>query len=209
MNMLQRGWKWSLGIAVLLLAGCAGGVPHLEKISELSGDEVVLVGRIELVPPLSELEQELKTASSGRFRGKGHAIIGDKLLDLDNLPISAGKTSVLFEFGKDFFVRKERMPAYSYSGSVVLLRSTASSSGYMGRDVSIDVSQLKLPGRIKYVLAPADRAVYLGTLRYHRDDYNAITKVEYIDEFTRVNQEFTRRFGTSVKLRRIAPQQIK
>lgn len=209
MNMLQSGWKWSLGIAVLALTGCAGGVPHLEKISELGNDEVVLVGRIELVPPLSELEQELKTASSGRFRGKGHAIIGDKLLDLDNLPISAGKTSVFFEFGKDFFVRKERMPAYSYSGSVVLLRSTASSSGYMGRNVSIDVSQLKLPGRIKYVLAPTDRAVYLGTLRYHRDDYNAITKVEYIDEFTRVNQEFTRRFGTSVKLRRIAPMQIK
>lgn len=209
MNKYRGGWKWSLGITILLLAGCAGGVPHLQNISELSANEVVLVGRIELVPPLSDLEQELKTASSGRFRGKGHAIIGDKLLDLDNLPISAGKTSVLFEFGKDFFVRKERLPAYSYSGSVVLLRSTASSSGYMGRDVSIDTSQLKLPGRIRYVLAPTDRAVYLGTLRYHRDDYNAIKKVEYIDEFTRVNQEFTRRFGTSVKLRRIAPQQIK
>ena len=43
--------------------------------------------------------------------------------------------------------------------------------------------QVFLPGKLKFKLRDGDRAVYIGTMRYHRDVYNGITKVELINEY--------------------------
>ncbi|OGI47340.1 MAG: hypothetical protein A2151_09330 [Candidatus Muproteobacteria bacterium RBG_16_65_34] len=209
MNRANRTTVFLLLASVAALAGCAGGRPALENISELAADEVVLVGRVELVPPIKEFEQELNTATSGRFRGRGHAIVAEEIYDLDALPMSAGTTSVFFEFDKDFYIRQPRAPTLYYSGAVVLMRSTATTSGYMGRNVSIDHAQLKLPGGVKFNIGPKDKAVYIGTLRYHRDAYNAVTKVEIVDDYAGANQRFTKKFGSRVSLRPVALQRAK
>lgn len=205
--------RWSrvifIAVAAAALGACVSGRPHLENVSQLQAGEVVVVGRIELVPPLAGSEQELNTATSGRFRGKAHALIAERQFDLDDLPMSAGKHSVFFEFGKYFYARLPRASQLYYSGSVVLMRSTVAGVGNAGRTVAIDHSQLKLPGRLKYTLVAGDRAVYIGTLRYHRDDYNAITKVELLNDFDQASREFAQRFGQDLKLRRLAPQAVK
>lgn len=198
----------SLRLALCLLgaaaaAGCVSGRPHLENLAELQSGEIVLVGRVELVPPLNDKEQELNTLTSDRFRGKGHAIIGEEVFDLDDLPISAGSQSVEFEFGREFYVRQPRASALVYSGSVVLMKSTQT-----GRR-SVEVGQLRLPGRLKFKIASGDRAVYIGTIRYHRDEYNGITKVELIDDSARVRREFAKKYGTRLALTRLAPQRVK
>ena len=69
------------------------------------------------------------------------------------------------------------------------------------RRASLDHDELRLPGKVKFKLLPQDRAVYLGSLRYHRDAYTVITRVEVIDDHDRANREFSQRLGTAMQLR--------
>jgi hypothetical protein len=68
---------------------------------------------------------------------------------------------------------------------------------------------IQLPGRIEYLVNAYDRAIYLGTIRYHRDGYNGITKVDSIDDVERANREYVKRFGEQIRLRRAVPQAVK
>ena len=195
----------------IFLGACGNmysGKPHLNNASELQSNEVVLVGRIELVPPLSAEEQELKTLTSDRFQGKTAALFSDQAFDLDNLGMTASSNAILVELGKEFYTRQPKTSEILYSGSVIMTRSVAHYGGYQGRDVTIDHQQLNLPGGLKYTLMPDDRAVYVGTIRYHRDDYNAITKVELINDYKRANKEFAEKFGAGLKLRYAKPEKM-
>lgn len=203
----------TLLLAGLVLAGCGtmySGKPHLNALNELQANELILVGRIELVPPLSPEEQELKTLTSDRFQGRVVALFSEQAFeDLNDLPMSASSQAILVDLGKEFYTRQPKSSTMIYSGSYILVRSAMYAGGYMGRDVTIDHAQLNMPGGLKYTLKPDDRAVYVGTLRYHRDDYNAITKVEVINDYKRVNKEFTAKFGNGIKLRSVQPEKMR
>jgi hypothetical protein len=198
-------------LTVVAVTGCGtmySGKPHMNATSDLQTNEIVLVGRIELVPPLSAEEQELKTLTSDRFQGRASGLFSERAFDLNNLPMSASTHAILLDMGTEFYARQPKSSEIIYSGSVVLMRSAAHYGGYMGRNVTIDHRQLNLPGGIKYTLKPDDRAVYIGTIRYYRDDYNAITKVDLINDHKRVNKEFVSRFGSGLKLRYVKPEKM-
>lgn len=198
-------------LAILTVSGCGtmySGKPHLNVASDLQANEIVMVGRIELVPPLSAEEQELKTITSDRFQGRASGLFSERAFDLNNLPMTASTHAVLLELGTEFYARQPKSNEIIYSGSVVLMRSAAHYGGYMGRNVTIDHRQLNLPGGIKYTVKPDDRAVYIGTIRYYRDDYNAITRVEFINNFNKVNKEFVTRYGSGLKLRYVKPEKM-
>lgn len=192
--------RWRLlGLAAsVALTGCViigSGKPHLESASELGTDEVVLVGRIELIPPLKNFEQELhELGSDRRSRGKGFAVFTEQLSEP---VVFGGRHMVLFEFGKDFYVRQRRVPLMYYRGTMVEMKRTGREASYMD-----------LPGLLKYPLQPGDGAVYVGTIRLYRDDYNEAKKIEIIDDYDRANRDFTKKFGQRLKLRRVVPQKI-
>lgn len=198
-------------LAAFLLNACgtiSGGRPQLQSASELQNNEIAIVGRIELVPPLSADEQELQTGTSERFRGKAVAVFSDQLMDLDDLPISIGNDAVMAKLGQDFFARMQKRDEYIYSGSFILARSAVSSSGYMGQNATIHMGQINLPGGMTYTVKPGDRAIYIGTLRYYRDDFNSITKVKYIDDYKRAHKALVAKFGNGIKLRDVKPQKM-
>lgn len=212
MSRIQTSLRLAIALlTVIVISGCGtmySGKPHLNAASDLQANEVVLVGRIELVPPLSVEEQELKTVTSDRFQGRASSLFSERAFDLNNLPMTASTHAILLDMGTEFYARQPKSNEIIYSGSVVLMRSAAHYGGYMGRNVTIDHRQLNLPGGIKYILKPDDRAVYIGTIRYYRDDYNAITKVELINDSKRVNEEFVARFGSGLKLRYVKPEMM-
>lgn len=188
-----------LTISLLGLSACTifTGKPLLNELSELQANEVILVGRIELVPPLAENEQYLKTLTSDRFLGTFSAVYADHFIDLSEPPLSTGQHAVIVTLEQNFFARQPASKDIIYSGGAIALRSTMQES----------VTYL-FPGGLKYEVPSGARAIYLGTIRYHRDDYDAITKVELIDDFTSTNREFQERFGTSIKLHRVTPQKL-
>lgn len=198
-------------LSVVMLSACgtmSDGRPMMQSTADLQNDEIAVVGRIELVPPLTAKEQDLKTLTSDRFRGKAVAILSDKLMDMNNLPLSAGNDAIMAKLGSVFFARMQKRSEYIYSGSYILAKSTATASGYMGQDVTIHVGQINLPGGFQYDVKPGDRAIYIGTLRYYRNSHDDITSVKYIDDYKRVNKEFKARFGQHLELQDVRPKKM-
>lgn len=181
---------FALAVAV---AGC-GSQPQLNSASELLPGEVILVGRIELVPPLFPHEQVLSAPFTGRFRDKVHSVFSDRQYDANESTFTFYKNSTLVDLGREFYIRQPSSKTLFYSGGAVVMTATNH-----GQD------DMKLPGGLKYTLNPDDRAVYVGTVRYHRDDYNTITRTEVIDDYARVSKEFAAKYGTGLKLRNVRP----
>jgi hypothetical protein len=44
--------------------------------------------------------------------------------------------------------------------------------------------------------------VYIGTLRYQRDEFFEITRVTVVDEYAQASAEFAKRFGSRQPLRK-------
>jgi hypothetical protein len=186
-------------IALLLaLAGCVPGRSQVEALPAAGSDQVLLVGRIELEPPLDPREQELG-AQAESMRGKAHAVIGSEWVKLDGRSRSTYNAGTIVDIGKDFYIGLPRSRELFYSGSIVITYSTSRSP---------TPRWIELPGGIRFDVDPQHRAVYLGTIRYHRDAYNAIRKVE-LNDFARAEREYAGRFGRQAPLGRAVPRPVK
>ncbi len=179
--------------ALIVFSLCAydAAAKQLKSLKSLAEDEIVLVGRVELLPPLEDFEQNLKTIGSKRYKNVASFIIGERTVDLENPKLRDNKYADGVQLGQDFYIRRKRNDTFFYSGSMILTSSVM--GGVMDRII--------LPGGLKYAIRASDKAVYIGTFRYHRDDYNAITKVDLLNDFEKANKAFIQRFGNGVKLR--------
>lgn len=165
-------------LAVLLLAlalqGCAGVRP-LPPAADLKpgAGEVVVIGKIELVPPIDP-----------RYEQRTHwNVIGDKRL-LRSVWIATGAEprtlrqeapkaadfdgSLEAEWGVPFMVKAPRQRTFLHGGMALLDAARQ--------------ERLWFPGGFYFDVPPGVSAVYIGTLRYHRNDFNVITRVEVVNE---------------------------
>jgi hypothetical protein len=186
-------------LIVFSLGSYNAAAKQLKSLKSLDEDEIVLVGRVELLPPLEDFEQNLKTIGSKRYKNVASFIIGERTVDLENPKLRDNKYADGVQLGQDFYIRRKRNDPLFYSGSMILTSSVMGGS----------VGRIVLPGGLKYAIGASDKAVYIGTFRYHRDDYDAITKVDLVNEFDKAQEAFVERFGSKVKLRRIKPSIIK
>jgi hypothetical protein len=70
------------------------------------------------------------------------------------------------------------------------------------RQSVMDHTELLLPGPIEFDIHPADKAIYVGTLRLHRDEFHEVTKAEIYDHFDAAFTDFAKKFGPGLPLRR-------
>ena len=92
--------------------------------------------------------------------------------------------------GQTFFVRSRAAPFYVLGGMLIL---------EMGGS---RVDRAYFPGGLKVEVKPGDRAVYIGTLRYHRDEFFEVSKTVVVDDYAGASAEFVRRFGDGQGLRK-------
>jgi hypothetical protein len=59
-----------------------------------------------------------------------------------------------------------------------------------------------IPVPIEFDIKPADKAIYVGTWRYHHDEFNEITKAEILDQYPAALAEFRKKFGADATLRK-------
>ena len=188
-----------IALSALALAACAPAprVP-LGALSELGSDEVVLVGKVELVPALRKHEQKIRGNVVGNFENRMYLVMDDKLRPLpDDLRVAdyAGRIEALM--GSTFFVRSKAAPAYILGGVVFLdIGGTSQQKAYF-------------PGGFQVAAKPGERAVYIGTLRYHRDEFFEIQRVTVVDEYKQANAEFQAKFGSGQTLRRALMTRVK
>ena len=165
---------------VLLLLSClalqACTLPRsLPAATELKpGDaDMVVIGKIELVPPLNpKFEQRTHWNVIGEKRILSHVLVATageyKPVKTSKLDVADFQNSLEVEWGVPFMVNAPRQRTF-FNGAVAHL------------DV-MKQEKLWFPGGYYFDVPKGAAAVYIGTLRYHRDDFNSITRVEVIDE---------------------------
>lgn len=135
--------------------------------------EVVVIGKIELVPPLNpKFEQKTHWNVIGDKRMLSHVMIATageyKPVKASKLDIADFQSTLEVEWGVPFMVNAPRQRTY-FNGGVAYLDVLAQ-------------EKLWFPGGYYFDVPKGAAAVYIGTLRYFRDDFNSITRVEVIDE---------------------------
>lgn len=200
---------------LLLFSGCVVKISarnDATSLSQLGSDQILVVGKIELIRPLVEDEQILKPRSASSFRNKAYILLDKESYDLDNIPVmAANKATGAATLGQTFFLPVNRGQSLLYSGGVIVTNDSGlfrgnTVGGIFGIWNLVGTDHFSLPGGLKFSYAKSDRAVYIGTLQYYRDDFNVITKVRIKDEYAQASAEFKSRFSPQYPLKKLAPE---
>ncbi|MBW3567944.1 MAG: hypothetical protein KY410_08325 [Proteobacteria bacterium] len=187
MSLLHR----VLIASVVLLAGAgcvpASSIKPVDSLAELGAGDVLIVGKIELDPPLAPDEQALREGYE-EYRNAVMLITDDELRDAGDLAYGDLSSRMQVTFGEAFFVSHEAAPFHILKGWVVMNLEPGGSA--------------PLYGIFRVDVRPDDKAIYIGTIRYHRDDFFGTEKVVIKDDYATAQAEFRRKFGDAVKLRK-------
>lgn len=203
MRILKTAGHGALPTALLLgllliLGACEAVVwPQKEPMSltEVGPSSVIVVGAVEIVPPLRENERELNIAND--LFGMEGMIANRAFLRAGADPGMRPDDSRFLinpRLGETFFFSVPRTMPYLLGGDVtVQYRQVA--GGIRKRIIVI-------PGPLRIEARDSDQAVYVGTLRLTRDEFNEVIAVDIIDNYPEAARAFTQRFGTDIDLRR-------
>jgi hypothetical protein len=174
-------------LAALSLAGCVPpSLAPVHNAESIGSGETIVVGRVELVPPLRKGEQRLTAIGTGSYENLMLLLTGERDRPLPADPkIADYADRIEAPLGGHFFVRT-RSASFYILGGIVFLDSA--------------MNRARFPGGLRVALKEGDRAVYIGTLRYHRNEFFDITDVQVVDEYTAANAEYAKRFGNGVPL---------
>ena len=190
-----------------LAAGCGTIHPEVRQVGEIGDDTVMLVGRIELLPTLRPEEQDLKMTSFGDWDPTG----GKKLIqnrailylaDRADAPQSPTRSVTNPQLEQLFFVRIPKRDRFLVH-AMVFLKHRVRFTGPKTADV--DTNELWLPLRLEFDIRPGDRALYVGTWRARRDEFNEVSSVQVVDQYGAALVEMRKRFGSDAALRKALP----
>jgi hypothetical protein len=189
-------------LALLLSAGLAGCVSVSETVGSLGdvgADAVLVVGRIEIVPPVKAEEQTYR-AGVDLFDTRRH-FIGRAILFMSDRPELQERTDTALNppLEDTFFLRLPANRRYLVKGSVTMELVARAVSA---RQSVMDRAELLFPVPAEIDVRPGDRAIYIGTLRLHRDEFHEVTKVELLDHYAAAATAFHRRFPGSLPPRK-------
>jgi hypothetical protein len=201
-------WRMAARPALLLAAAClvlaaCGPLPEqpVTRLSEVGADSVVVVGRLELRPPLRPNEQQLKMGTfdpfdtADRFRDRGFLYFGRSA----DTPAEKGDFVMNPHLGELYFLRVPKNTPYLLGGYIMAQYVTRMTSP---RSMTVDDARIEIPGGVRYDIRPGDRAIYVGTLVLHRDDFNEVTKAVILDDYAAAAAAFRQRFGQGTELRK-------
>ena len=187
-------------ILIAAMSGCVGpGREPLNNAAALNSNETIIVGRIELLPALAKGEQKIKSLNSGLFENKVIIIADEKYREINReLAIGDYEGRIEATLGENFFVRSSNRPFFILLGMMYL---------ELGGKTT---NQIYFPGGFKVSVKADDKAVYIGTIQYTRDEFFSFTKITVVDDYERANAEFKKKFGPKLQLRKsliILPKQ--
>lgn len=182
--------------AAALLAACAvvsdSPEPQVESLMNVAPEKAVLVGRIELQPPLRDREQVLRDSQGEELRNSFILYIGDTPRDFKSRPPDTFEDAFMTDLDREFFIKVDKGRTLYMSGGMfysVYDPPYRIESHAACMDFTIDIQ-------------PDDSAVYIGTIQLVRDDRNAITSLLIRDDYQWADDKFKARFGTRKSLRK-------
>ena len=195
LNKYSNYVLYSVVLALVLLQGCSIGGKFLQEaksFKSVNKDEVIIVGRISITPKLGKDEQDLDAPGVIDVMGYAEKNKNRSMIQFNSRPVATGYKYVINpKLGKVFFFKVPRNMKYIVDGSILAEFSRYGNTG-----------EILLPTGFKVNIKPSDKAVYIGDIKYTRDDFNSITKVRLKNNYRKALKQFRKKFGKKVKLRK-------
>ncbi len=170
-------FKLALLGLTLLVVGCITTPKMLPHVSNLTTDssKVVVIGRFELYPPvIAELEQNTHWNVVGDDVILNTVLMAtgsSKAPVATNMKMSEWQAAIKTQWGKPFAVEMPRHRTWE-----------------RGAMMQLDVlyqDRLWFPGGVYFDVPETAKVIYIGTLRYMRNDFNSIVGMDVLDEYDR------------------------
>lgn len=207
MKIIHQSYKalayLALIISVPVLQSCSIStgtiIKEANSFKELGNDEILVVGKIELVPKLDNDEQKFEHKGLD-FSGIEEMNKDRSMLNLSSNISIKDKNNILFnpKLGETFYFKIPRNLPYIVAGSVLIEHK----SNGMFLQILEYKNEVILPAKFKLDFKPDDKAIYIGSLRYTRDEFNSVTKVRLLDDYEETSKLFYAKFGNNYKLRK-------
>lgn len=176
------------------LSSCFKITPEFTEFSKLKNGEIVLVGRIEVDPPKAKPDEDIEEYPE--YYNLFFSSLNDKYIETETRGDRANNRNDLNKlewfnryFGKTFTAVTKFRPVYINPLGLTLELG--------GEDKHYEHIYLP-PLKVEY--KKGDRAVYMGTVRFHRNKFWDVEKVEIIDDYKREKREFEKKFGKKFRL---------
>ena len=181
-----------LVLAATLTAGCGLTRPAITDLSELGADDVLIVGQVKLTPPMDEKEQgdAWNVIVPGGYKNKVRLLTDEQWREVAQpLTMEDYRDNLHFDLGATSFASMPRKSFYILLGAILMDDRNPQDAAY-------------LPGGYKVDVRDSDKAVYIGTLHYHRNEFFKITRIQVEDDYARAAADFRKQFGAGAKLRK-------
>lgn len=184
----MKKFVYILIAAALILSffSCASSKRMIKTAKGLSDNETIVVGKIELDPPMKDDTQKLEWPYDAD-RHKFFLMWSKELrvpVDRAMHPMSPDLGASIKAFqGQTFYAAGAAESFYIIASAI----RTKVIGSYFESAV--------LPASFRVVIEPGDRAVYIGTIRYNRDNFFQIKSIKIIDEYEKELAEFKKIFG--------------
>jgi len=177
-------------VVVYLLCSCISSREFKGDIDRLKDDEVILVGCVELIPALEEVEQEFHAIGGEHYRNRLFFALGDKVLTYKDVTWTNADDFVIAVLGETLYLKQK------YSGKLYI------STPYIPLSLSGDMGSQRvyLPGPILIEVIDTCKIAYIGRICFYRNIYNEITKIEVRDEFDDSLEDVREIFGEKVDM---------
>jgi hypothetical protein len=152
-------------------------------------------------------EQDLKMTSFGDWDpAGGKKLIQNRailyLADRADAPQSPTRSVTNPPLEQHFFMRIPKRDRFLVHAMVFLKHRVRVTSA---KTADVDTNELWLPLRLEFDIRPGDRALYVGTWRARRDEFNEVTSVQVVDQYAAALAETRKRFGGDAALRKALP----
>lgn len=177
-----------------ILQGCnmSGLLKEAGPTASVATNEVIIVGTIELTPGLVKDEQKLDAEGVIDLFGAGDMNKNRALIQLNSAADAGGTAEYINPvLGESFAFVVPADLKYVVEAYVV---TEFTKHGYTGK--------IHLPVDFKLDIQPSDKAIYIGHIRYERDDFNSIIRVELKDDYVTAEKTFRKGHGSKYKLRK-------
>ena len=182
----------SIAAALLLSACMTLPEQQVRRFIDVPEQKAVLVGKVEIHPPLQPGEQVLKTSLGERFQNVFILYCGEQIRDFRSKrpDTFAGSYAVTPE--QSFYLEVRKGTTLYLSGGTF----------YTIFDPPYRIEAHTYPSLYTVDVNADDEAIYIGTIQYYRDENNNLTMTAIRDDYQAADKEFKDRFTTSTTLRK-------
>lgn len=190
--------------ATLMLAACGTLHKSPATLDEVSSESVLLVGRIEMRPQVDVKDEDIKLGTIDPFNMKD-VYKNRAILYLSDTPVPAERTNDALNprLEQTFFIRIPKDKPYLVHGTVY---TSFIVTTITKRRMQTQSNEILLPAPIEFNIRPGDKAIYVGTWRFQRDEFNQVVKAEIIDQYPAALAELRKQFGAHAELRKALPR---